>query len=59
MTEQGIRYQTTISRLYMGSDQCWHSTASFGYRDLPIVEKVAAAAFQWIAERLAENDVPF
>ena len=58
-SERGTRYTTTLSRLYLGADDRWHSTQSFGYRDLPLVEKVAADAFGWIAEKYAQQDVPF
>lgn len=59
-TDQGVRYQTTISRIYLGQDNRWHSTASFGFRDLPLVEKVCAACFEWIARQYVDrDDVPF
>jgi hypothetical protein len=58
-TEQGVRYNTVITRLYKGAGDAWFSTPSLGYRDLPLVEKAAAAAFQWISEQYATADVPF
>jgi hypothetical protein len=58
-TDQGIRYNTVITRIYKGAGDAWFSTPSLGYRDLPLVEKAAAAAFQFISEQYANSDVPF
>lgn len=46
-TDNGVRHNVTISRIYKEGDQ-WHDSASFGRDDLPLVEKVAALAHHWI-----------
>ncbi len=56
-TDQGVRFNTTFARLYrIGEDQ-WSQSASFGYRDLPFLEKCAAAALEFI--RAQYDDTPF
>ena len=46
-TESGTRHQATFSRGYK-TDDGWKDTTSFGLSDLPILEKVANMAFDWI-----------
>lgn len=46
-TESGTRHQATFSRGYK-TDDGWKDTTSFGIQDLPILEKVANMAFEWI-----------
>jgi len=46
-TENGARYNVTISRLYKDDDQ-WKDSTSFGRDDLPLVAKVADLAHTWI-----------
>ena len=46
-TENGMRHNVTISRLYRDGEQ-WKDTTSFGRDDLPIVAKVADLAHSWI-----------
>jgi hypothetical protein len=46
-TENGIRHNVTISRLYKDGTQ-WKDSASFGRDDLPLVIKVADQAHNWI-----------
>ena len=57
-TEQGPRYNVSVSRLYMGGDQRWHSTASFGLKDLLPLAKVVDQAHTWISEQLTA-EAPF
>ena len=52
-------YQVTVNRLYKGTDGQWHSTDSFGYAHLLPLAKALDGAHTWIAERLANSDVPF
>jgi hypothetical protein len=46
-TENGVRHNVTISRLYKDGTQ-WKDSASFGRDDLPLVIKVADQAHSWI-----------
>lgn len=48
-TENGVRHNVTISRLYKDGDD-WKDTTSFGREDLLLVGKVADAAHSWIYE---------
>jgi hypothetical protein len=57
-TEQGPRYNVSVSRLYMGSDQRWHSTASFGLKDLLALAKAVDQAHTWISEQITA-ETPF
>jgi hypothetical protein len=48
-TENGIRHNVTISRLYRDEQQGqWKDSTSFGRDDLPLVAKVADQAHSWI-----------
>ena len=46
-TEQGIRHNVTITRLYKDGDE-WKTSTSFGREELPLVAKVADLAHTWI-----------
>ena len=46
-TENGVRHNVTICRLYKDGDQ-WKDSSSFGRDDLPLVIKVADKAHNWI-----------
>ena len=48
-TEQGIRHNVTIARLYKEGDD-WKTSHSFGRDELPLVQKVADLAHSWIFE---------
>lgn len=49
-TENGVRYNTTFSRLYKdGKD--WKHTDSFGRDDLLVLAKVSDTAHSWIHEQ--------
>ena len=57
-TKNGSRHSVKIARLYKDGDD-WRSSDAFGRDDLPLVEKVAAAAHSWIfqeAQRQTESD---
>ena len=48
-TENGIRHNVTLSRLYRDEQQGqWKDSTSFGRDDLPLVAKVADQAHLWI-----------
>ena len=49
-TENGSRYNVTISRLYKDGDE-WKQSTSFGRDDLPLVAKVADLAHTWTYEQ--------
>ncbi len=46
-TEQGIRHNVTITRIYKEGDE-WKTSHSFGRDELPLVQKVADLAHSWI-----------
>ncbi len=46
-TENGVRHNVTICRLYKDADK-WKDSSSFGRDDLPLVMKVADQAHDWI-----------
>lgn len=49
-TEQGIRHNVTVARLYKDGEQ-WKQTGSFGRDDLPLVAKVVDLAHSWIYDQ--------
>jgi len=49
-TEQGMRHNVTVHRLYKDGDE-WKQTASFGREDLPLVAKVVDMAHTWTYEQ--------
>ena len=49
-TAQGVRHNVSLSRIYKDGNQ-WKDSTSFGRDDLPLVEKVAAKAHDWIFEQ--------
>ena len=48
-TDNGVRHNVTISRLYRDGDK-WAQTQSFGRDDLPLLQKVTDSAHTWIFE---------
>lgn len=46
-TQNGMRHNVTVSRLYKDGDQ-WKDSNSFGRDDLPLVLKVVDQAHSWI-----------
>lgn len=55
--ENGVRYNTTLSRIYRDGDQ-WKNTESFGRDDLLLVAKVANEAHSWIFTQAREHPNP-
>jgi len=53
-TDNGVRHNVTVSRLYKDGDQ-WKDSTSFGRDDLPLVAKVVDHAHSWIFEQGAES----
>lgn len=53
-TENGVRHNTIISRLYK-DELGWNSTHSFYRDDLLLMGKVADLAHTWICEREKES----
>jgi len=53
-TENGARYNTTVSRLYKDGEE-WASTDSFGRDDLLTLGKVADLAHTWIHQQAQER----
>ena len=54
-TQNGVRYNTTFSRLYKDGEE-WKTTDSFGRDDLLVLAKVADRAHSWIHEQSQEED---
>jgi hypothetical protein len=52
-TENGLRYNVQITRLYKDQKDQWKDSPSFGREDLPLVAKVADMAMVWIYENPA------
>ena len=50
-TENGIRHNVTVSRIYRDGDQ-WKRSSSFGRDDLPLVCKTVDRAHDWIFENI-------
>jgi len=46
-TEQGLRHNVTITRIYKDGND-WKTSHSFGRDELPLVLKVADMAHSWI-----------
>ena len=56
-TANGVRYNTTFSRLYKDRDDGqWKSTDSFGRDDLLVLAKVADTAHTWIHQQTQDAD---
>lgn len=53
-TDNGIRHNVTISRLYKEGDD-WKDSSSFGRDDLPLVAKVCDQAHSWIFAQSSEK----
>ena len=49
-TENGTRYNVSVSRLYKDGEE-WKQTTSFGRDDLPLVAKVVDMTHLWIYEQ--------
>lgn len=47
-TENGVRHNVTLQRIYVDAEGHWQSTDSFGRDDLLLVGKVASLAHSWI-----------
>ena len=50
-TENGIRHNVTLSRLYKPEGEDWQDSTSFGRDDLLLVAKVADRVHSWIFEQ--------
>jgi hypothetical protein len=57
-TEQGVRHNVTVCRLYRDGDQ-WRTTESFGRDDLLLLGKVLDRAHSWILDQGRGEEVPF
>jgi hypothetical protein len=63
-TEQGVRYSTTLTRLYRDAqDGEWRTSTSFGRDDLLLVAQVCELAIVWICHQGQQGqesaEVPF
>jgi hypothetical protein len=55
-TENGIRHNVTLTRLYKPEGEDWQNSTSFGRDDLPLVAKVADMAHTWIFQKTQEQN---
>jgi hypothetical protein len=55
-TDNGIRHNVTLSRLYKPEGEDWQDSTSFGRDDLPLVAKVADLAHTWIFQKTQEQN---
>ena len=56
-TSNGVRYNTTFSRLYKDrEDDQWKSTDSFGRDDLLVLAKVADTTHTWICQQAQDRE---
>lgn len=53
-TENGARYNVTVTRIYRDGDQ-WRTTESFGRDELLLLAKVADHAHTWICNQAQEE----
>jgi hypothetical protein len=54
-TDNGVRYNTTFSRLYKDGDE-WKNTDSFGRGDLLVLAKVPIRRDSWIHAQSQEKE---
>ena len=54
-TENGVRYNVTVTRLYK-DDSGWKTSDSFGMDDLPGLAKLADQAHSWIVQKQQEPE---
>jgi hypothetical protein len=54
-TDNGVRHNVTITRLYKDGDE-WKTSTSFGREELPLVAKVADLAHTWIYQQGQESN---
>ena len=53
-TQQGTRHNVSFARIYKDGE-VWKDSTSFGRDDLPLIQKVADRAFEWIYEHNANG----
>ena len=53
-TDNGLRHNVTITRLYKDGDE-WKTSTSFGREELLLVAKIADMAHSWIYQQGQEN----
>jgi hypothetical protein len=54
-TENGVRFNTTFSRIYRDGEE-WKSTDSFGRDDLLLLAKVCDRTHDWICLQTQEKE---
>ena len=53
-TDNGVRHNVTVSRIYKDGDE-WKDSTSFGRDDLPLVAKVCDKAHDWIFKNASKS----
>ena len=53
-SRDGIRYSTTIVRLYRNGDH-WKESSRFGRDDIPVVRLALDQAHAWILQQTSQN----
>lgn len=54
-TQNGMRHNVTVSRIYKDGDD-WKDSTSFGRDDLPLLVKVVDQCHDWIFQQSGSND---
>jgi hypothetical protein len=54
-TDNGVRHNVTITRLYKDGDE-WKTSTSFGRDELPLVAKIADLVHTWIYQQGQESN---
>jgi hypothetical protein len=56
LTENGVRYNVTVARLYKDETGSWKSTDSFGVDQLLALAKLVDQAHSWIVQKQQEPE---
>lgn len=55
-TQNGIRHNVTVQRIYKDDSDQWQTSDSFGRDDLPLLAKVVDQAHTWIYQEANASD---
>ena len=55
-TQNGVRHNVTVQRIYRDESQEWQTSDSFGRDDLPLLAKVVDQAHTWIYQQTGASD---
>lgn len=57
-TQNGVRHNVTVQRIYKEEGGDWQTSESFGRDDLPLLGKVVDQAHTWIYQHATAADGP-